>query len=297
MADGSEPADPTSAAAEKDEQRAAKARAKEQKRAAKEAAKAQREAELAKLDEETLGKQLEFRVFKDGTVEKEQSSGSAWLQTKLGQSGLPGLPTNPCARSPLVSANLVDNRRRRPFHRARDGAGTVAGAVATTVSGGWLAGLGDSGGGEYKGSVSLTIITNHWTETLSAQADSNVAALLALNLLLQQAKNAPTPSSEAVPQPSVPPPPGASSTPAIDVPGALRELKDLHDEGLLTDDEYEARRQLLVAQLPISAHLPTSAEVSTSAEVNAPAGWHPDPYGTARLRWWDGHAWSEHTAP
>ena len=26
-----------------------------------------------------------------------------------------------------------------------------------------------------------------------------------------------------------------------------------------------------------------------------PAGWHPDPYGQARLRWWDGARWTEHT--
>ena len=26
------------------------------------------------------------------------------------------------------------------------------------------------------------------------------------------------------------------------------------------------------------------------------AGWHPDPYGQARLRYWDGSGWTEHTA-
>ncbi len=26
-----------------------------------------------------------------------------------------------------------------------------------------------------------------------------------------------------------------------------------------------------------------------------PAGWYPDPYGTAASRWWDGRGWSEHT--
>jgi hypothetical protein len=28
-----------------------------------------------------------------------------------------------------------------------------------------------------------------------------------------------------------------------------------------------------------------------------PPGWHPDPWGAARLRWWDGRAWSGHVAP
>ena len=27
----------------------------------------------------------------------------------------------------------------------------------------------------------------------------------------------------------------------------------------------------------------------------APPGWHPDPSGAPRLRWWDGVRWSEHT--
>jgi hypothetical protein len=29
--------------------------------------------------------------------------------------------------------------------------------------------------------------------------------------------------------------------------------------------------------------------------VATPAGWHPDPYGQARLRYWDGTRWTEHT--
>jgi uncharacterized RDD family membrane protein YckC len=27
-----------------------------------------------------------------------------------------------------------------------------------------------------------------------------------------------------------------------------------------------------------------------------PAGWHPDPHGQARLRYWDGSSWTEHTS-
>ena len=27
------------------------------------------------------------------------------------------------------------------------------------------------------------------------------------------------------------------------------------------------------------------------------AGWHPDPRGEARLRWWDGSQWTDHTSP
>lgn len=30
--------------------------------------------------------------------------------------------------------------------------------------------------------------------------------------------------------------------------------------------------------------------------VETPGGWHPDPYGERRLRWWDGQQWTGHTA-
>lgn len=100
-------------------------------------------------------------------------------------------------------------------------------------------------------------------------------------LKMARAKNRKKSRGEPVREhPQSPPPP-----PVSDAPGALRVLKDLHDEGILNDDEYETRRQVLLSQLP------------TATQASAPAGWHPDPYGTARLRWWDGHSWSAHTAP
>src|SRR5215210_7112231 len=34
-----------------------------------------------------------------------------------------------------------------------------------------------------------------------------------------------------------------------------------------------------------------------SAAAHPPAGWYPDPYDAERTRYWDGGAWSEHTAP
>jgi hypothetical protein len=37
--------------------------------------------------------------------------------------------------------------------------------------------------------------------------------------------------------------------------------------------------------------------VMTGSTASSPvAGWHPDPWGQATWRWWDGTAWSHHTA-
>lgn len=42
---------------------------------------------------------------------------------------------------------------------------------------------------------------------------------------------------------------------------------------------------------------PASVPPVESAPVAVPQGWYPDPHGVARLRWWDGTAWTQHTAP
>jgi hypothetical protein len=53
---------------------------------------------------------------------------------------------------------------------------------------------------------------------------------------------------------------------------------------------YTVRKQL--AGHPMPAEQPAYPQ---PAPAYAP-GWHPDPHGHARLRWWDGSQWTEHTS-
>lgn len=35
---------------------------------------------------------------------------------------------------------------------------------------------------------------------------------------------------------------------------------------------------------------------STTGREQAPAGWHPDPTGRHRVRWWDGRTWTDYVS-
>jgi Protein of unknown function (DUF2510) len=43
------------------------------------------------------------------------------------------------------------------------------------------------------------------------------------------------------------------------------------------------------------AAAPTAAPAAPAA-ARPPAGWYADPWGQARLRWWDGQSWTGHTS-
>jgi hypothetical protein len=45
-----------------------------------------------------------------------------------------------------------------------------------------------------------------------------------------------------------------------------------------------------------AAATPAGSATATAATDSAPADWYPDPKGEARLRYWDGSAWTDHTA-
>jgi hypothetical protein len=87
----------------------------------------------------------------------------------------------------------------------------------------------------------------------------------------------------------------------------VKKLKELHDGGLLTDEEFAAKKQQVMGLSPSSA-APTSTGNAQPMQEEAvprnpgpptsqpPAGWYPDPQGLMRLRYWDGSQWTEHTA-
>jgi len=51
------------------------------------------------------------------------------------------------------------------------------------------------------------------------------------------------------------------------------------------------------AQAAPAGAAPAQAAPASAAPAQAAADWYPDPSGQARLRYWDGARWTEHTAP
>jgi hypothetical protein len=51
------------------------------------------------------------------------------------------------------------------------------------------------------------------------------------------------------------------------------------------------------ASMPANPFAPASARTPAPAQATAPPGWYDDPWRQTRLRYWDGMAWTGHTAP
>jgi hypothetical protein len=96
------------------------------------------------------------------------------------------------------------------------------------------------------------------------------------------------------------------------------DLADLHDKhlavrwGIVVDMAGAALliviSSMLIWQAPRrrrflppdgGPHLSTAggALAAPPPMTSRPADWYPDPHGEARLRYWDGARWTEHTAP
>jgi hypothetical protein len=51
------------------------------------------------------------------------------------------------------------------------------------------------------------------------------------------------------------------------------------------------------ASMPANPFAPASALTPAPVQASAPPGWYDDPWRQTRLRYWDGTAWTGHTAP
>ena len=77
---------------------------------------------------------------------------------------------------------------------------------------------------------------------------------------------------------------------------AARRPEDRDDRLVEREAVYAERLRSLRGALPGREGAGHDIAGLPSASPQAPAAWYADPYGQARLRWWDGGRWTEHTA-
>jgi hypothetical protein len=76
--------------------------------------------------------------------------------------------------------------------------------------------------------------------------------------------------------------------------GNKAEIQNMNkNDGRALADDLRAR--IAGAHEPAAA--PAVAAPPPPPPPSVPAGWYPDPHGQALQRYWDGAAWTEHTAP
>jgi uncharacterized RDD family membrane protein YckC len=64
--------------------------------------------------------------------------------------------------------------------------------------------------------------------------------------------------------------------------------------GDMAANTYTVKKEL--AGQPLQLEQPAYVQPMYAQQATAAAGWHPDPRGQARLRWWDGSQWTDHTS-
>jgi len=194
------------------DKKAEKAARRQAKAAAKAERKAENSAAEAELERETLQTIAGFRFFRDGTVRQE----SFVLSTVV----------NP--RSALLEAKFTDVRERKS--RLARGATAVATGGANLL----LA-------NKHSGAAQLTIVTEEWTAIEDTKSGYYDAAELAQ---AETIASAGLRAAHSVPASAA----GAAPT-EKDPVELLREIKKLHEDGLLTADEFETRRQAIVDRI------------------------------------------------
>lgn len=122
-------------------------------------------AEQARLKEETLGRAGNFRFFSDGTVQLE---GTDWRGKKP--------PAVKKSRARVVDAHYFDGRMRK----------SVGGRSLAAITTGGLSLAASNNAGQ----ITLSVVTDKWVETQSAQENSSAEKVYALAL---QAKGLSTP--------------------------------------------------------------------------------------------------------
>jgi len=187
----------------------------EKKQAREQAKRDEAEAQAA-VEAETLDKVAGFRFFRDGTVQRE----SGILSTVLNQ------------RSVLLDASFLDQRKRKS-RMARTGMAVATGGANLVFA------------QKNKSHAELTVVTEDWTATATtnkkddqayfdvnelAKAEAVAAAAMKLGANAQHSDAQPAPAEQS----------------SVEL---LRELKQLHLDGLLTDEEFEIRRLAIVDRL------------------------------------------------
>jgi uncharacterized RDD family membrane protein YckC len=120
---------------------------------------------------------------------------------------------------------------------------------------------------------------------------------LAAGTFVVRAGAAGAPVQNAVPGAVAAPPPAAAPAPPAPPPGAPAPTQQMPAAQPTAPQPAPAGEPAAPAAQPTAAQ-PTAPPQppAPAAPPMPPANWYPDPSGQARLRYWDGARWTDHTA-